>query len=160
MNSDQKRNSSAALSSRPASHLLHYCQFSHHRRMNLAIVEDGMIWIEVIGSRRYGPGEALSRLKELLGTTGIEDLTGSLGTSSILPLHRSNSMSNAALIHPCNHCANFHFYMDRIIARRSTRGPGRRLHNVDGNGLALRHINRSTKLPDVPKRLCSSILPR
>ena len=88
--------------------------------MNLTIVEDGMIWIEVIGSRRHGPGEALSRLQKLLGTTGIEDLTGSFGTSGILPLHGSNSMSDPALIHPCNHRANFHFYMDRIVARRST----------------------------------------
>src|SRR5947209_3241467 len=116
--------------------------------MNLTIVEDGMIWIEIIGSRRHSPGEALSRLKQLLGTTGIEDLTGSFGTGSILPLHRCNSMSNAALIHPCNHRANFHFYMHWIVARRCTRSSARRLHNVDGNSLALRHINRGTKLPN------------
>jgi len=129
---------------------LHYRQLSQHVRVELTVVDNGMIWIERISCRRDSPFKRLARLNTR-SQPGIEDLTGDsiLWIGGIVAFNSRNSMSHSILVCPGNHSTNFYLDIGLIeasdLARAVKRKARSSFHNINRDGFLIAQINKRAK---------------
>src|SRR6266516_3325606 len=106
-------------------------QCSYHPRVNLAIVENDMVFIKVVGRRCHRISEMLTR-HEQPANAGVKYLWRRCFRTGSLSNHSSYGMWRSTLIDPGDGCAYLDFYIRGVIASRATRGPRRWQYDING----------------------------
>src|SRR6266516_3210194 len=126
--------------------LFDYGYHSYHSRMELTIVNNGMVRMGIVGSN----GHRVS-----VGTTCINRFADGrvkngwirLLIAEIIALNGRHRMRSATLIVPGKDGTHFHLDIDRIIASGRAARSSRGVYYVDSNVLLFGHIHRLAKLP-------------